>query len=213
MSGEQVVINMVGEKVALGPLQRELVPLYHRWDNDFGVLRTLSIPRPSSLEEAYATYDAQIASERDHESAYFTVYERTMLVPIGLSYLFDINYRDRTADFIVLIGEDRYRGRGFGTEATSLTLDYAFTAVGVHNVFLQVWEFNTAAFRAYEKAGFRECGRRHQSKWMGGRLWDRIYMECLASDFKSPLLEQVLLADLPRSATMQEHEGQASRSL
>lgn len=206
MPDEQIVINIAGEKVALGPLQRDLVPLYHRWDNDFTVLRTLSIPRPSSLEEAYTTYEAQVASERDHESAYFTVYERTTLVPIGLSYLFDINYRDRTADFIILIGEVSYRGRGFGTEATRLTLDYAFTAVGVHNVFLQVWEFNTAARRAYEKAGFCECGRRRQSKWMGGKLWDRIYMECLASDFKSPVLEQTLLADLPRSPGTPGHQ-------
>ena len=198
LSGEHIVINIVGEKVVLGPLRRDLVPLYHRWDNDFTVLRTLFIPRPSSLEEAYVTYDAQVAAERDREVAYFTVYERTTMIPIGTSYLVDINYRDRVADFVILIGETNYRGRGFGTEATRLTLDYAFNAIGLHNVFLQVWEYNQAGLRAYTKAGFRECGRRRQSKLMGAKLWDRIFMECLASEFHSPVLAKIMLPDVPR---------------
>ena len=35
------IFNIVGENVALGPLRKDLVPLYTRWFNDFGTLRTL----------------------------------------------------------------------------------------------------------------------------------------------------------------------------
>ena len=51
---ENPVISILGEKVALGPIRRDLVPLYHRWINDFAVLRTLHIPRSSTLEEVQA---------------------------------------------------------------------------------------------------------------------------------------------------------------
>jgi RimJ/RimL family protein N-acetyltransferase len=71
-------------------------------------------------------------------------------------------------------------------------LDYAFTALGLHNVMLAVYAYNPAAIRAYVKAGFREFGRRRESVWMGGRLWDTIYMECLASDFVRPVLARIL---------------------
>ena len=52
-------------------------------------------------------------------------------------------------------------------------LDYAFTALGLHSVMLIVDEFNLAGRRAYEKAGFREFGRRRQCHWIGGRLLGR----------------------------------------
>ncbi len=80
-----------------------------------------------------------------------------------------------------------------------MLLDYAFTALGLHSVMLKVYEFNLAGRRIYEKAGFQECGRRRQSHRMGSRYWDEIYMDCLASEFVSPVLAKVLAPDTPRS--------------
>ena len=37
-SSEAPILNLRGEKVALGPLRRDLVPTYLRWINDFEVL-------------------------------------------------------------------------------------------------------------------------------------------------------------------------------
>lgn len=54
---EQPLINIEGEKVALGPLRRELCPLYQRWNNDFVVNRTTSSVRPVTLEEQTDGYD------------------------------------------------------------------------------------------------------------------------------------------------------------
>jgi RimJ/RimL family protein N-acetyltransferase len=64
---------------------------------------------------------------------------------------------------------------------------------------LTVFEYNLAGRRAYEKAGFREFGRRRQCRLMGGRLWDEVYMECLAMEFISPLLGRIFVPDQPRS--------------
>jgi hypothetical protein len=45
------LINISGDKIALGPLCRELIPLYQRWNNDFAVNRTTAEARPVTLEE------------------------------------------------------------------------------------------------------------------------------------------------------------------
>ena len=63
---------------------------------------------------------------------------------------------------------------------------------------LVVYEFNLAGRHAYEKADFREFGRRRQAHLMGGRLWDVIYMECLASEFTSSVLDHIFVPDQPR---------------
>ena len=46
----QPIVNIVGEKVALGPIRKDLIPLYHRWRNDFSVARTFDYePGPVTL--------------------------------------------------------------------------------------------------------------------------------------------------------------------
>jgi RimJ/RimL family protein N-acetyltransferase len=194
---EEPLINIEGEHVALGPLRRELLPLYQRWINDFAALRTLGAlpPRPTTLEQEADWLDA----EQERGSIRFTIYERTTWNPIGNTALHAIDHRNRTAVFGILIGEREARGRGFGTEAARLMLDYAFSALGLHSVMLTCAEFNEAGRRAYEKAGFREFGRRRQCRWLNGRLWDDIYMDCLATEFTSSVLASVFAADEPRT--------------
>jgi diamine N-acetyltransferase len=66
-------------------------------------------------------------------------------------------------------------------------LDYAFTALGLHNVMLTVFAFNPAGLRAYEKAGFRPIGWRRECRVMGGEVYDEIHIDCLASEFERPV--------------------------
>ena len=51
---DQPIVNITGEKVALGPIQRDQLPLYLRWFNDFDFARTTGSVRPMSrtLREA-----------------------------------------------------------------------------------------------------------------------------------------------------------------
>jgi len=55
--------------------------------------------------------------------------------------------------------------------------------------------YNLAGLRAYEKAGFREFGHRRQCRFMGGKMWDHVYMECIAAEFTSPVLSRVFVPD------------------
>ena len=186
--GKEPILNIIGDLVALGPLRRDLVVLYQRWINNLGTVRTLSImPRPMTEEQQGEWYEVASKSQTDVP---FTIYERSTMHPIGNTVLAEIDLRNRSAMFGILIGDPDARGKGYGTETTRLILDYAFTALGLHNVMLTVFEFNPAGIRAYEKAGYRECGRRRECRMMGGKLWDEIYMECLSTDFQSPVLGQ-----------------------
>jgi RimJ/RimL family protein N-acetyltransferase len=193
---ERPPITVEGDLIALGPLRRELIPTYYRWHNDVATLRTYVLPLPITLQQVEALY-AELTAAND--KVFFTVYERHTWRAVGMTYLTDLDYRHRRAEFGVLIGEAICRGKGYGTETASLMLDFAFTGLGLHNILLTVYAFNLAGRRAYEKAGFREVGRRRQSHWMGGRYWDEIIMDCLATEFTSPVLSRVFMPDALRS--------------
>ena len=182
---EQPVLNVVGERVTLGPLRADLLPLYGRWINDFGMIRMLGMQAlPVTAEKERDWYEQR--ARKSESDVMFTIYERETSRPIGNTALHGIDHRNRSASFGIMIGEPECRGRGYGTETTSLVLDYAFTALGLHNVMLTVFAFNPAGLRAYEKAGFKPIGRRRECRVVGGRVYDEIYMDCLASEFERP---------------------------
>jgi len=191
------IVNVTGALVTLGPVSMDLVPTITRWMNDFGGTMTLGArsPRPV-MEETERRWAESLASSENH---LFVIRERATGRPIGTTDLADIDYRNRMATFGINIGEADARGRGFGTEVTRLMLDYAFTVVGLHSVRLGVAEYNAAGRRAYAKAGFKECDRWRECWWFAGRLWDEVLMDCLASEFTSPVLDRLFQPPSVRS--------------
>src|SRR5215204_4231914 len=92
-SGEPArpVVNVQGERVALGPLHRGLLPLIERWDNDF---RTADLggdnPGPRSAESIAVDWEPLLRGERNDWIG-FAIYALPDLRPIGI-----INIRDYT---------------------------------------------------------------------------------------------------------------------
>ena len=191
LSAGPPIVNIVGEKVVLGPCRRDLMPLYDRWFNDFEVGMPYFVQlRPHTREAREAWYE-QLAKD-DPSVVNFQIYERTTMRPIGRTFLNQIDLFERTADFGLFIGEKDCWGKGYGTETATLVLDYGFTLLRLHNIMLRVDSFNERAIRAYKRAGFREFGRRHEACPRGDRSYDIVHMECLSTDFNYSRLRALL---------------------
>ncbi|MCC6791652.1 MAG: GNAT family N-acetyltransferase [Thermomicrobiales bacterium] len=187
---ESPVWNIVGERVALGPLRKDLVPHYHRWRNDFWVQRSYGGSLEGKTFEAMEAWYEREANTS--ESIWFTIYERESGRPIGLTDFFNLERDHGLAWWGMMIGEADCRGKGYGSETTRLMLDYGFTALNLHVVLLTVDEFNIAAYRAYKRAGFVESGRVRGATFLAGRRYDRIVMDCIAPEFESTTMRSLL---------------------
>jgi RimJ/RimL family protein N-acetyltransferase len=162
------IINFGGEKVALGPIRGDLLPLYQRWLNDFEVTRTLAVGlRPMTAEGEVAWYEG--ASRADGE-VHFQVYERAGLHPVGIASLREIDHANRTAEFGIVIGEKDRWNRGYGTEVARLVLEYGFTALGLHNIWLQAFSFNEGGLKAYARGLPRNREAARGATLRGNRL-------------------------------------------
>ncbi|MGQ9523319.1 MAG: GNAT family N-acetyltransferase [Armatimonadota bacterium] len=176
-----------GVEVGLAPQWQDLPVLCRRWFVDPEVALYCGMRTAAALDRLLCA--AENPSEGQH-TRLFAVQHLASQRLIGISWLMEVDHRNRTAELGVLIGEASQRGKGYGTEAVRLTLDLAFNANGLNSVIAVVPEFNTAGLRTAQKAGFREFGRRRQSFPAAGRLWDLVYMECLAEEFESPVLKR-----------------------
>jgi diamine N-acetyltransferase len=175
---------VVGDRVALGPLRRDLAPAYARWVNSAEVregLLDLGVDTPATTE-AWVDEQVRKGVERPPSAANFTVYDRSDDEPVGTVGLFDISYVHSTAELGIAIGERR--GRGLGTEATRLALEWAFRTLGLHNVILGALAWNEGALRAYERAGFRRIGVRRGGAMSRGRRSDVVLMDAIPDDLE-----------------------------
>jgi RimJ/RimL family protein N-acetyltransferase len=184
----------IGERAALGPLRRDLLATYAGWVNDPEVkhgLMYLGIVTPES-EERWLEESVKESSAMTPTAAHFTIHDRSDGAPVGTAALMAINHRNGTARFGILLGERR--GRGLGADAAHLVLDWGFTMLALHNVVLDAGAWNTRALRAYERAGFREIGRRREALiWLGERH-DEVLMDAVAAEFQGSVLRPRELA-------------------
>jgi diamine N-acetyltransferase len=180
---DQPFVNIVGEKVALGPLSPEMLPAFARWEND---LRTADLggddPRPVTAEAVAAAWGPLLRGERDDWLG-FAIYSLPGMRLIGHANVRDFTNCHGTAEIGITIGEPQERGKGAGTEAVRLLLHYTFQHLNVWNVWLDTASYNPAAIRAYEKAGFREIGRRRGARLVAGVRHDVVLMDCTRDDF------------------------------
>ncbi len=183
------IITLQGEKIALGPIRKDLLPHYQAWMNQLGTTRFLRMG-VYSRENEENWYEHVAKGE---SISYFTIYELPSYLPIGGVDLHGIDRENRSAGLGIMIGETDARGKGYGTEAVKLMCDFGFNALGLNNIMLLTFAWNIAGQKAYTKAGFREFGRRRDARWFAGRYWDDIYYDLLTDEFDSPVVRKMIL--------------------
>lgn len=101
---------------------------------------------------------------------------------LGEVVLNELEEDDLAMNYRIALAGPSVRGRGYGTEAGRAVIDWAFDTVGLHRVSLEVYAFNPAAQRSYEKIGFVVEGRARDALRWDGSWTDAVLMAMLATD-------------------------------
>jgi RimJ/RimL family protein N-acetyltransferase len=173
-------VFLAGQSVFLRPIELADAPLCQRWINDPQIRTFVANTRPWS-DLAERKYLESLVDAHDQVSLIVVLRESNR--PIGLIGLRLINWTDRRADMGILIGEADSRGKGFGSEATTLLLRHAFETLNLHRVQLDVYEYNLAAVRCYERIGFIREGVLREHHFQGDKYHNVIRFGILAREF------------------------------
>lgn len=181
------IYNIIGDKVALGPEERErAVANWYRSDNDFEITVMSGDPLwPRARGEIEADFDRH-AGKTERRSVGYVIYDRATAASIGGLGLRGIDWLTGCATLGIVIYDKRYWGKGYGTEAIFLLLDWAFTYAGLHNVMLETYAYNERSLASYRKVGFKEIGRRREAMRLASKRYDVVIMDILSSEFHSP---------------------------
>lgn len=96
--------------------------------------------------------------------------------PLGSVYIRDIDTDHKKGEYGIFIGEEDARGRGIGTQAAKLMIQYGFETLGLHRIYLRALADNAQAIRSYEKAGFEKEGYLKDDVCIHGKYVDIVWM-------------------------------------
>ncbi|SHK07391.1 Protein N-acetyltransferase, RimJ/RimL family [Geosporobacter subterraneus DSM 17957] len=173
--------KMVGRKCYLSPIDTEDYLKYTAWVNDMEV----SIGMLFSSSQITADTEKSIMerlSKTNYNFAIVDLEKNELLGNVGFPSIDTVN---GIAEVGIFIGNKDYWGKGYGTEAMQLILDFGFNILNLHSIYLKVFAYNKPAIECYKKAGFKEVGRLREAKQIAGRRYDEIYMDILAREFTS----------------------------
>ncbi|MBM4184048.1 MAG: GNAT family N-acetyltransferase [Gemmatimonadetes bacterium] len=179
--------RLEGAKVVLEPFEDRHLhdPNYLQWLRDYDVIKTINRAdylRPVSFAEVKAYCEGLQRSPND---MFFAVIDRDGDRFVGTVRVAQLNWRTRTADLGILIGDRESWGRGLGTDALSTVGGFLVGRLGLRRLTAGLMSVNPGMQKVFERLGFKVEGVLRGHDLFEGEYIDHILMGCMADEFTS----------------------------
>jgi len=172
---------LIGENIYLRPFERSDLDYIRKWYNDPELRGSIEITEPYNSVKAEQWFDNVC---KDDQRIWFAIVLKENDAVVGECGLLRMFYAWKTTDLTMIIGERDAQGKGYGSEAMRLLLDYAFGCLGFHRVALGVAGFNEDAIRFYERHGFKREGIQREGYYYNHKYHDFVMMSILEEEYR-----------------------------
>ena len=172
---------LMGEKIYLRPVCKDDLRSLQRWANDPETRKIIGEVMPTGAVETEKWFEDLID---DESRVWFMVVLRENNKIIGETGLMRMSHPWRATDLTMIIGEEDERGKGYGSEAINLLLDFAFGSLNFHRVAIGVVGFNENAIKFYERVGFKKEGVQRDGYFYNHQYYDFVMMSILDREYR-----------------------------
>lgn len=155
-----------------------------RWMNDPDVIENLLIYTPLSSVDEQNWFESMMKQPIEEHAYVIEILEGEKWIPIGSTSFHLLDWKNRSAELGLSIGEKKYWNHGYGRDTVRLMLRYAFNDLNLNRVSLTVFDTNERGKRAYLAAGFVEEGRLRQDIYKNGHYHDTFIMSVLRDEWQ-----------------------------
>ena len=121
-----------------------------KWRNNPDILLNLFSYLPISIDRQLQWFSDYL---KDSTQLIFRI-ENSVLELIGTIGLLDIDYKNQKAELTIIIGNEKYHGKGYGFKYLTELLNFAFDEMNLHKIKASVFSDNIPAIELYKKCGF-----------------------------------------------------------
>ncbi len=172
---------LVGKTVNLRVVEKEDLPLLADWFNDLEVLGQYNTLRQMSRTEAQNMFD-NVSDMR-----FFLIEKKdgTKIGFIGHFHVLHLGTGTKQVEvgYTLLPAE---RGKGHGTEALRIIVDYLFLSKEIMRIQAQTDRRNLASQKILEKAGFKNEGILRNNFFIRGEWTDDCMYSIIREDWNEP---------------------------
>ncbi len=158
-----------GKDIYLSPVEPEEIQLLLGWINDRETVHYNTYYMPVSKIQQKGWYEKMMKSD---DVFLFGIRKKRSGKLIGTCQLCGVNMIDRNAELRIRIGDTKERGKSYGTQASSLLLDFGFNDLNLNKIYLHVFADNARAIASYQKLGFRHEGTMKKHAHVNGKYTD-----------------------------------------
>lgn len=160
-----------GNNINIIALNKESMPLILKWANDPEIKRNIGTIYPISEYE----HEIWIKNRAmDSTNKLYLIQHKDDKSIIGIIGNKSTDFINRNTEIYLYIGEKEYRSRGLGKEIINTYTEFLFNQLNMHKVYLRVFEYNSIAFKCYEKIGYKQEGILKEAVFRDGRYHDVI---------------------------------------
>jgi len=165
---------IAGEHVILRAFEREDGERCYRWMNDPNIVRTLKSRYPIAFQNEIEWLER--AMHPDGSERHFAIERKDDRAHIGNASIHDIDWVSRTAAFGLFIGEPSAWNKGFGADAISTLVRFAFEEMNLQKLRINVFDYNDRAKHVLETHGFVQEGRLRREFYREGMFHDIVIL-------------------------------------
>lgn len=171
-----------GERVWLRPLEPEDIVSNSASAGDAEIGHFLGVKTPESRASA-ERFAAEILKFVGDTGYPYAICLLDGDLTIGTVFLRSVDKVNGSGVVGIFVGDRRYLGQGYGTDALNALVDFGFGELRLERIELEVFDFNLRAIRAYEKAGFKTDAILRHSRFHRGAHHDVHIMSILRDDW------------------------------
>lgn len=164
-----------GKNVYLVPIKDKDTDNIIKWRNQ-PFVRNMFLQKEILTKEIHENWMSTMVKTKKVEQ--FIIYLKENDKAIGTVFLKNIDMENKQAEYGNFIGEPEYLGKGYGSDAGNVLIQYAFNQLNLKKIFLRVLKTNVRAIRAYKKMGFHDMNK------LEGIREDLIFMEITSTNEK-----------------------------
>lgn len=180
MKKDQTTV-LKGERITLRLLQKSDFETYYTTGfshEDKALMRLTGNERNFTKKEIHDYVERVCDDETRYD--FLITQQDTILGEIVLN---QIEWDSKNASFRIAMFQSVTCNQGYGSEAISLLLPFAFNTLNLHRIELEVFAYNPRAKHTYEKFGFQLEGTLREALYFEESYHDIYIMSILRSDF------------------------------
>lgn len=179
---ESGVVFLEGSKTILRPFEKSTdLQDAVRWVNDPANRQFILQCFPMTMQREEEWFDKHGKSDTEVTLAIVAKPELRLIGSIGLHR---IEWKNRVAMTGTIIGDGRYRDKGYGTDAKMTLLEYAFHELGLNKVTSSAFASNPRSIAYSLRCGYVIEGRRRQQVYKNGRFGDIVELGVLRREWE-----------------------------